>query len=84
MANVFLLTSKPRMGKSTAVKRIADLVGAGLCGGFYTEEMRADGERTGFKCVALDGREAVIAHIEEKSPLRIGRYGVRTDRGGRS
>jgi nucleoside-triphosphatase THEP1 len=76
VADVFLLTGKPRIGKSTAIREVIRLIGADRCGGFYTEEIRADGERISFKCVTLDGREAVIAHVDDPSPVRVGRYGV--------
>lgn len=76
MDNIFLLTGKPRVGKTTALKKIIDEVGAENCSGFYTEEIRDENDRTGFKCVTFDGKEAVIADVGSKSEIRIGRYGM--------
>ena len=48
----------------------------GKAGGFYTEEIRGQGARLGFKLVTLDGQEAVLAHIDFHSRYRVGKYGV--------
>ncbi len=45
-------------------------------GGFYTEEIRERGARTGFRIVTLDGRTGVLAHFNIQSRNRVGRYGV--------
>ncbi|BFH64794.1 nucleoside-triphosphatase [Paenibacillus azoreducens] len=74
--NVFLLTGKPRMGKSTLIKNMIHRLGSERCGGFYTEEIRDDNERIGFKCVAVDGGRLEIASIKNNSTFKIGRYGV--------
>ena len=42
---------------------------------FFTEEMRETGGRVGFKIVTLDGQEAVFAHINFKTPERVGNMG---------
>jgi len=44
--------------------------------GFYTVEMRTGGRRLGFRIVTLDGREAILAHVETRSKHRVSRYGV--------
>ena len=44
--------------------------------GFYTEEMRTRGERRGFRLVAYDGSEAVIAHVDFPKTTRVSKYGV--------
>ncbi|WFB61803.1 nucleoside-triphosphatase [Paenibacillus sp. BR1-192] len=72
----FLLTGKPRMGKTTLIKKLIHLVGPDLCGGFYTEEITNAGDRSGFRCVAVDGESVEIANVESPSHIRIGRYGV--------
>ena len=43
-------------------------------GGFYTEEIRDGGTRAGFKIVTLDGKEAVFAHVDFKTPYHVGKY----------
>jgi nucleoside-triphosphatase len=75
----FLLTGKPRVGKSTAIKRIIQQIGPEYFGGFYTEEIRNFTDRTGFNCVTLNGETIRIASVDSGSSLRIGRYGVDID-----
>lgn len=72
----YLLTGRPRVGKSTVIKRVVERVGRERCGGFYTEEIRENGERKGFRLVTLDGRSGLLAHEQLASPFRIGRYSV--------
>ena len=45
-------------------------------GGFYTEEIRSQGTRLGFKLVTLDGQEAILAHVGIHSRYRVSKYGV--------
>ncbi len=77
MKKAYLLTGEPRIGKTTALKAIIDGLGADRCGGFYTQEMCAAGERYGFRVVTLDGQIGMLADITYKDvPLKIGKYGV--------
>jgi len=70
-----LLTGHPGVGKTTAIKRILAQLSRPV-GGFYTEEVRENGRRSGFKIVTLDGRAGMLAHINIHSQNRIGPYGV--------
>src|SRR5438094_663305 len=70
-----LLTGRPGCGKTTLIKRVVNNL-ARRAGGFYTEEMRQYGARVGFKIVTLDGNEAVFAHVDFKTPERVGKYGL--------
>ncbi len=77
-----LLTGKPGVGKTTVVTRTVErLRGAGTdVSGFYTEEVRgADGRRTGFDLVRLDGERVPLARIGQPSEVTVGRYGVDVD-----
>ena len=48
--------------------------------GFFTEEIREQGIRTGFKLTSLDQKRAgVLAHVDIKGPHRVGKYGVDLD-----
>jgi nucleoside-triphosphatase len=76
MRNKILLTGEPRVGKTTALKKIIQRIGETNCIGFYTEEIRNEFDRIGFDCVSLDGRRARIADINFKSDIRMGRYGI--------
>lgn len=69
-----LLTGKPRSGKTTLLKKI--ITHLDNCGGFYTEEILEDNQRTGFKIKTLDGKEAILAHQKIKSNFHLGRYGI--------
>ena len=79
MNHIYLLTGKPGIGKTTAIKKVIEHVGIERCGGFYTEEIRIQNIRAGFRLVTLDGHTGIFAHIKSESPLRIGRYGVNLD-----
>jgi len=75
MKQVYLLTGIPGTGKTSLIKQAI----AGVeykAGGFYTEEIRSQGVRKGFKLVTLDGEEAVLAHIKIQSEQQVGKYGV--------
>jgi len=70
-----LLTGRPGSGKTTLIKRVLEELPQ-CSGGFYTEEIRKHGTRVGFKVVALDGYEAVFAHVDFTTPERVGKYGL--------
>jgi nucleoside-triphosphatase len=70
-----LLTGRPGCGKTTLIKRVVNDL-TRFAGGFYTEEMREGSARVGFKLVTLDGKEAVFAHVDFKTPERVGKYGL--------
>ncbi|MDQ7828605.1 MAG: NTPase [Armatimonadota bacterium] len=77
MAEIFLITGRPGVGKTTLIRRLAEWLGP-RAGGFYTDEVRHGGTRVGFRLTTLDGRSAVFAHVDfaGRSPHRVGRYGV--------
>jgi nucleoside-triphosphatase len=75
---VYLLTGRPGTGKTSLIK--AALAGLPVrAGGFYTEEIRREGTRLGFRLVTLDGAEAILAHIDFSKRYRVGKYGVAVD-----
>jgi nucleoside-triphosphatase len=71
-----LLTGPPGVGKTTIVRRVIALLPGLRTAGFYTEEVRGRGGRTGFRVVTLDGRSARLASIGEDGGPRVGRYRV--------
>jgi nucleoside-triphosphatase len=73
---MILLTALPRTGKSTAIHKIIQMLGIKNCGGFYTEEIREDGERVGFRIKTLSGKTGLLSHVNIESEYRISRYGV--------
>jgi nucleoside-triphosphatase len=73
---VLLLTGVPGIGKTTLIRRVAGRLKGRKLGGFYTEEIREDGDRRGFRLVGFDGTERVIAHVDFPKVHRVGKYGV--------
>jgi len=70
-----LLTGRPGSGKTTLIKRVLEELPQRFAG-FYTEEIRDHGTRVGFKVVAVEGGEAVFAHVDFTTPERVGKYGL--------
>jgi len=78
MKQVYLLTGQPGTGKTRIIKQaIAEM--KGKAGGFYTEEIRSQGVRQGFKLITLEGQTAILAHINFHGPYRVSKYGVDVD-----
>ena len=75
LANL-LLTGRPGVGKTTLVRGVLEELNDVLATGFYTAEIRSGGRRLGFRVIALDGQEAVLAHVSIPSKCRVSRYGV--------
>ncbi len=78
MESVYLLTGRPGTGKTGLIKQVATQI-KGRAGGFYTEEIRSQGVRKGFRLVTLDGQDTILAHVNIHSPYRVSRYGVDID-----
>jgi len=80
VGRTLLLVGRPGIGKTTAIKAVAEMLGK-QAGGFYTEEIRGPGGRKGFRLVTLDGKEAIMAHVTFKGSgrPRVGRYGVNVE-----
>ena len=77
-ANI-LISGPPGIGKSTLIRNICSAAGDLQMAGFYTEEIRRDGERRGFDLVGLNGERSPLAHVDIRSPFRVGKYGVDVD-----
>ena len=75
MKKKILLTGRPDCGKATLIKRVAKNLPQ-RAAGFYTEEIRDGGVRVGFRLVTLEGNDAVLAHLDFKTPERLGKYGL--------
>lgn len=78
MKQVYLLTGRPGTGKTSIIKQAVAKM-KGRAGGFYTEEIRSQGVREGFRLVTLDGQSAILAHIDIHSQYRVSKYGVDID-----
>jgi len=75
MKTAYLLTGLPGIGKTTLIKQIAANLHSRV-GGFYTEEVRQEGVRQGFRIITLEGQTALLAGIDIASPYRVSKYGV--------
>jgi nucleoside-triphosphatase len=73
-----LITGKPGVGKTTLVVKVMErLRGSLRLAGFTTAEERGpSGERTGFRIVTVEGKQAELARAGFRSSVQVGRYGV--------
>jgi nucleoside-triphosphatase len=74
--HLLLLTGVPGVGKTTVLQQVANSVEGRPLRGFLTREIRSGGQRVGFRLHTLDGEIATLAHVDNRSRQRIGRYGV--------
>jgi nucleoside-triphosphatase len=78
MFKAYLLTGKPGVGKTSIIKEALKSFGD-KAGGFYTQEMRDKGKRTGFEIITLKGDRALLAHMKINSPFKVSKYSVDID-----
>lgn len=69
------LTGNPGAGKTTLIRAVTERLQGIMCAGFYTEETRRSGERTGFRIVTMDGKKATLASVGTRKPT-VGKYSV--------
>src|SRR5437899_4943326 len=75
-SKLLLLTGVPGVGKTTVLRTLANALRGWRLAGFYTGEIRAAGERLGFRIATFDGRAQVMARVDFPGPCRVGKYGV--------
>jgi nucleoside-triphosphatase len=75
-SRVLLLTGVPGSGKTTVVRRAAARLRGTRIVGFLADEIRTGDRRDGFRLESFDGRSIVLAHVDIRSPHRVGKYGV--------
>jgi len=79
MQRRILLTGPPGCGKTTVVRKVADILRDGASG-FYTEEIRdAKKQRIGFRVVTLDGKRGELADIISVHGPCVGTYRVNVE-----
>lgn len=71
-----LLTGKPGVGKTTLVCKLLGELNDRNVMGFYTQEVRKRGARTGFEAIAVDGSRMRLADVSFSGRPRVGKYGV--------
>lgn len=73
---VILLAGRPGIGKTTVIRRLAELLSGCRIAGFFTDEIRLAGQRQGFRISTFSGATGILAHVDTRGPYRVGRYGV--------
>jgi len=71
-----LLTGLPGCGKTTAIMKIIASLDCEKVAGFYTQEIRENSNRKGFRWKRLDGATGILAHVDIKGRFKVGKYGV--------
>jgi len=71
-----LLTGLPGCGKTTAIINIISSLECEKVAGFYTQEIRENSTRKGFRWKRLDGAAGILAHVDIKGRFKVGKYGV--------
>jgi nucleoside-triphosphatase len=71
-----LITGLPGVGKTTLIQKLSVALKGFHPVGFYTEEIREEGERKGFELISLNGKRGLLSHKNIKSPYRVGQYKV--------
>ena len=82
MPSNWLLTGRPRVGKSTALERTIEILEASgfTPGGVMAPAIYRDGERVGFQLVdVLSGATVDMAHVDFASGPSVGKYHVDVD-----
>jgi nucleoside-triphosphatase len=71
-----LIQGEPGTGKTTLVERLITKLKGVRVGGFLTREIREKGDRKGFRLITVDKQEGVLAHVDIRGGLKIGKYTV--------
>ncbi|MBN2029740.1 NTPase [bacterium] len=75
MKNV-LIEGRPGIGKTTLLCRLAERFSHVKIGGFFTEEIREEGRRVGFRIETFSGQSGILAHISFQKGPQVGKYRV--------
>ena len=74
-AGNLLITGPPGCGKSTLIEKVVRRIDTPVTG-FFTREIRENRRRVGFEIITLQGEQGVLAHVNLKRMVRLGRYAV--------
>jgi len=75
--NLFI-EGTPGVGKTSLIKEVISPYG-GRAGGFYTEDIRVNTVREGFRLCTLNGQKGILASKSIKSFHKLGKYHVDLD-----
>jgi len=73
------ISGNPGSGKTSLIKKLIDEFGREKFFGFYTEEIRENRERIGFKIVTTYGEEKILAKKDLRTEYRVGKYFIIKD-----
>jgi len=68
------ISGNPRSGKTSLIKKLISEFGIDKFFGFYTEEIRENKERIGFKIITTYGEEKILARKDIRTEYRVGKY----------
>lgn len=71
-----LIMGRPGVGKTTLIKAVVARSIRRKAAGFFTQEVRKKGRRTGFRIETLDGKVGILATVLGEGGPRVGRYRV--------
>jgi nucleoside-triphosphatase len=71
-----LLEGLPGVGKTTLIRKLADRISKLKIGGFYTQEIRENGRRVGFRVETFSGLSGILSHVSLSTGPRVGKYRV--------
>jgi len=71
-----LIVGRPGVGKTTLIKTVIARSARQKAAGFFTQEVRERGRRSGFKIETLDGKAGILAAVQGEDGPRVGRYRV--------
>ncbi len=74
-----LITGPPGIGKTTLIENLSRELENLHPVGFYTAEIREDGQRKGFELISLTGNRELLSHVEITNPTRVGKYHVNVE-----
>jgi len=75
MKKNILVTGSPGSGKTMLIEKVASMIKPPVAG-FLTREICENGRRVRFAIESFDGHDGILAHVHQRGPLRIGKYGV--------
>ncbi|MHA2027176.1 MAG: nucleoside-triphosphatase [Candidatus Thorarchaeota archaeon] len=76
MKSNILLTGRPGIGKTTAIRKITESLAPNKTRGFLSFEIRESGRRVGFAIETLSGKRGTLAHVDLNTGLRVSKYQV--------
>jgi nucleoside-triphosphatase len=74
LKNIFLV-GESGVGKTTILQKVLSELHLNA-GGFFTQEIQAGKTHKGYELLTLNGEQGVLAHTNQKSTYKVGKFGV--------